>query len=252
MAGTGSVGRVHPIERLRAVARAPDVDQSLLACEAAAVLASFGDDPRGLVIACRRLTDRHPAAGSLWWACARLLAAEDVAPAAREVRDELVGDPTVAVLALDVPEGAAVAVVPDVAGGSELADELGRRRGDLSLAHHPRALHVGDDRPRLLLVEAAAAGPDGFLAADGTAEEVAAAREAGVAAWLVVGVGRRLPAALFDVATARASATGVPGATGRSSPPVEVVGVAATGRVVEPRRLDCPVPPELLRAPGGW
>ena len=68
---------MHPIERLRAVARARDLDQTLLASEAASVLGSLAFDPMSLLTSCRRLIDRHPAAGALWWACARLLAADD-------------------------------------------------------------------------------------------------------------------------------------------------------------------------------
>lgn len=249
----GSVGPVHPIERLRAVARAREVDQALLAREAAAVLGSFASDLPGLVTSCRRLIDRHPAAGALWWACARLLAAGDVRAEAQAVVAELGGEPVAATLGLDLPDGAVVAVVPDAAGGSELAADLGAWRDDLVVAHDPGALHAPRDEPRVLLVEAGAAGPDRFLAPEGTADEIAAARDAGVAVWLVVDVGRRLPPALFEAVVARAGAPARPG----GMPPtldagVEVVPVGAVERVVEPRRADCPVAPELLRSPGSW
>jgi len=253
---------VHPIERLRAVARAREVDQSLLASEAAAVLGSFGGDLPGLLTSCRRLLDRHPSAGALWWACARLLAAGDVWAEARAIRDDLGGETVATTLSLDLPAGVVVAVVPDVAGGSDLAYELNGWRDDLVVAHDPGALHLDRDEPRILLVEAGAAGPDRFLAPHGTADEIAAAREAGVAVWLVVDVGRRLPERLFDVVVRRASAPTRPGpgpggrgSGGRGSAGVEHVEVVAATeaeRVVEPRRVDCPVPPELLRAPSGW
>ena len=243
---------MHPIERLRAVARAREVEQSLLASEAAAVLGSFGGDLPGLLTACRRLIDRHPSAGALWWACARLLAAADVWAEARAVRDDLGGETVATTLSLDVPDGAVVAVVPDVAGGSDLAYELTGWRDDLVVAHDPGALHLDRDEPRILLVEAGAAGPDTFLAPEGTGEEIAAARDAGVAVWLVVEVGRRLPGPLFDVVTARASTARSSGPTGRRHVPVELVAVSEAERVVEPRRIECPVPPELLKAPAGW
>ena len=87
----------------------------------------------------------------------------------------------------------------------------------------------------------------------GTAEEIAAAREAGVPVWLVVDVGRRLPARLFDALVGRAEAAAGPGAApGHRREAVEVVPTGVAERVVEPRRVDCPVPPELLRSPGGW
>jgi hypothetical protein len=92
---------------------------------------------------------------------------------------------------------------------------------------------------------------------------MAAARDAGVAVWLIVDVGRRLPAPLFDALVARATAAPRSTAASRSTRPapsagaawplaIEVVPVAEAERVVEPRRVDCPVPPELLRSPGGW
>jgi hypothetical protein len=232
---------VHPIERLRAVARAREIDQALLAREAAAVLGSFAGDLPGLLTSCRRLLDRHPRAGALWWTCARLLAAGDVRAEARAIDDDLDGEPAAGALALDLPDGVVVAVVPDVAGGSELPYELVRRRDDLVLAHDPAALHVDRDEPRVLLVEAGAAGPDRFLAPEGTADEMAAARDAGVPVWLVADVGRRLPPGLFDTLLARAGTGGV-----------EVVACREAERTVEPRRVACPVPPELLRPRGAW
>ena len=57
---------MHPIERLRYVARAAGEGSTLLACEAAGALAAFASDPAGLVTACRRLVDRQPTAGPIW------------------------------------------------------------------------------------------------------------------------------------------------------------------------------------------
>lgn len=231
---------MHPIERLRAVARAREVDQALLAREAASVLGAFAGDPPGLVTSCRRLLDRHPTAGVLWWTFARLLEAADVRAEAQAVRRDLDDSPAVTALSLDLPDRAVVAVVPDVAGGSELGLALTNWRDDLVVAHDPGALHLDRPEPRVLLVEAGAAGPDRFLASEGTEDEVAAAREAGVAVWLVVDVGRRLPKALFGALVSRAPAG------------CEEVPISVAERVVEPRHVGCPVAPELLRAPGGW
>lgn len=239
---------MHPIERLRAVARAREVDQGLLAREAAAVLGTFAGDPAGLVTSCRRLIDRHPTAGALWWACARLLAAGDVRDEARAIGDDLTDEPAATTLSLDLPDGAIVAVVPDAAGGSELSFGLNAWRDDVVVAHDPGALHAPRDEPRVLLVEAGAAGPDRFVAPEGTGDEVAAARDAGVAVWLVVDVGRRLPPALFTALVERASHA----RPGGAPPAVEIVAVDAADRVIEPHRVDCPVPPELLRPPGAW
>jgi hypothetical protein len=202
-----------------------------------------------------------------------LLAAGDVRAEARAIERDLAGEPAAASLALDLPSGVVVAVVPDAAGGSDLAYELNHRRDDLVVAHDPGALHADRDEPRVLLVEAGAAGPASFLAPEGTGDEIEAARDAGVPVWLVVDVGRRLPGPLFDVVAARAAAAAAAGpSTGggvvrtrgrfggagrygaRSTgigtgleDGVEVVACTAAERVVEPRRIGCPVPPELLR-----
>ena len=56
---------VHPMERLRYVARAGGVDQFALAREAADALGSLWGEPAELVNACRRMVHHHPLAGSL-------------------------------------------------------------------------------------------------------------------------------------------------------------------------------------------
>lgn len=239
---------VHPIERLRAVARAQGVDQRLLAREAASTLGVLADEPLGLVPSCRRLLDRHPGAGVLWWACARLLDAADLRTEARAVARDLSDDPVVEALALDVPEGATVIVVPDPNGGSRLADDLAAARPDLVTVEAddpvwdvPAAVDAGsgpDAGPIVVVVEAGAAGPVGFLAPVGTTEAIGAKGERAQPVWLALGPGRRLPAALFDAAGRRAVAAGAE---------FESVPLAAADRVFEPRRLPCPAPPELLR-----
>lgn len=241
---------MHPIERLRAVARARDVEQTMLASEAASVLGSLAFDPMGLLTSCRRLIDRHPAAGALWWTCARLLAADDARSEARTITLELDDDPACIDLSLELPEGATVSVTPDAAGGSHLADDLAAMRDDLHVVEAGDGTDFDDGpgdgapaaapgSPAVVLVETGAAGPDAFLAGSGTGRAVAGAREAGVAVWLVIAVGRRLPGPLFDALVARLGGT-----TG------EVVPLRAVDRVVEPRRVPCPCPPELLRPPG--
>ena len=54
---------MHPIERLRYVARAHGVSHTVMVEETAAALCSFGRDPQGLVTACRRIVDRQPFPG---------------------------------------------------------------------------------------------------------------------------------------------------------------------------------------------
>jgi hypothetical protein len=229
---------VHPIERLRVVARARDIEQTALATEAASVLGSLAFDPMSLLTSCRRLIDRHPAAGALWWACARLLAADDPRAQARTIALELDDDPARIDLSLELPEGAVVTVIPDAAGGSDLADDLAGMRDDLEVVEVRAG--PGGSAGGVLLVEAGAAGPDRFLGAAGTGEAVAEAREAGAAVWLLVAVGRRLPGPLFDALVTR-----VGGGAG------EVVAIEGIDRIVEPRQVPCPCPPELLRQPPG-
>jgi hypothetical protein len=231
---------VHPIERLRAVARARDLEQTLLASEAASVLGSLASDPMSLLTSCRRLIDRHPAAGALWWACARLLAVDDARAEARRIALDLDDDPARIDLSLELPDGAVVAVVPDAAGGSDLAGDLAGMRDDLEVVEADGAAPAGGTTAGILLVETGAAGPDRFLGAAGTAEAMAEAREAGAAVWLLVAVGRRLPGPLFDaLATRSGTAAG------------EVLPMDGIDRIIEPRQVPCPCPPELLRQPGG-
>ena len=231
---------MHPIERLRAVARARDLEQTLLASEAASVLGSLAFDPMSLLTSCRRLIDRHPAAGALWWACARLLAADDARAEARRIALDLDDDPARIDLSLELPDGAVVAIVPDAAGGSDLAGDLAGMRDDLEVVEADGAAPAGGTTAGILLVETGAAGPDRFLGAAGTAEAMAEAREAGAAVWLLVAVGRRLPGPLFDALATRAGT-----AAG------EVLPMDGIDRIIEPRQVPCPCPPELLRQPGG-
>ena len=57
---------MHPIERLRWIARAEDEPAASLGSEAAWTLAELAEqEPNALLTACRRLLDRHPACGPL-------------------------------------------------------------------------------------------------------------------------------------------------------------------------------------------
>jgi hypothetical protein len=107
---------MHPIERLRWVARAPEGDVSMVASEAAGALAAFADDPAGLVVASRRLIERRPAAAPLWWLASRVLCALEPAFEAIDAAADLERDRTPVALAGDLP-GGTVAIVgwPDQA-----------------------------------------------------------------------------------------------------------------------------------------
>jgi hypothetical protein len=224
---------VHPIERLRWVARSGDAGDPLAVVEAAEALAAFADDPAGLVTACRRLLERGPGFGPLWWMASRVLCALDPAAEAYRAAAELERDATVARLVLELPGGAVVVGDPGL-----------RRR----LAAAGVEIEVGPGAASLALLEAQAAGPTGFAVAPGSGTLARAARQAGAPVWLVAGVGRVLPARLYDILVARAKRT------------VEVLPVSLADRVAGPdglhtpavalARVDCPVAPELLHFPG--
>src|SRR5687768_12617914 len=222
---------MHPIERLRWVARSPEGDSSLVAAEAAEALAGFADDPAGLVIASRRLIERRPASAPLWWLASRVLCSLEPAFEAMDAAADLERDRTPVALAGDLP-GGTIAIIgwPDQAstalrmrgrmgGGADTADRVvvvpsGNDEGwgcvDWLQGHgvDARLLRAGDvtaaaRRSVLVLLEATAVGPDSFLTATWSAALAAAARAAKRPVWLVAGVGRVLPGPLYDALVRR-------------------------------------------------
>src|SRR3954465_14314228 len=124
---------MHPIERLRYVARSSGASQEMLVRETAGALAALGFDPPGLVTACRRILDRHPLSGPLWWLSARRVPEHDPrrqagdagrAPRPGDAAAPIPAAPTGDVLAYNIPDDAVVCVLgwPDVIG-----DALPRR-----------------------------------------------------------------------------------------------------------------------------
>src|SRR4051812_38249089 len=120
---------MHPIERLRMVARAAGEGPALIAQEAAGALVAFGDDPAGLVTACRRLVDRQPTSGPIWWLAARVLCSTDPSTEAWRAVEELQDDRTPGEVAAALPDGATVTVV----GLGEHTGDALVRRGDLEV-----------------------------------------------------------------------------------------------------------------------
>jgi hypothetical protein len=263
---------VHPIERLRAVARSSGAEQGLLVRETAGAMAALGDDPAGLVTASRRILERHPAAGALWWLCARVLTAGDPVAEAWRAVDDLDDDPTPAEVVAALPDGATVCVL----GWPEVVADALPRRGDVTvlvvdaLGDGPamvRRLTRADvpavDVPAgglgaaaaeadLVLLEANAVGPAEVAAVSGSLAAAAVARHRGAPVWLTVPRGRLLPARLWDALARRVDLLGDPW-----DADVEVVPVDLVDRVVGPagvvdvatalRAVDCPVAPELTR-----
>ena len=197
---------MHPIERLRYVAGAGHLGPGEAALEAAWALTAVAGDPQELLVACRRLLERHPAAGPLWWLCARTLVAADPRAALHEAAELIEHDPT-----------------------------------------YERALDVIPDDA--LLLEAWAAGPDGFLAVPGSADLAADMWQAGIQVWVACEVGRPLPGPLWEAAR--------DAALGQSPPVVELMAWSAVTHVMGPsgplqrsaagRSADCPLAPELMK-----
>ncbi len=236
---------MQPFERLRALARWHDDDDTLLASEAAECLSAFDGDPAGLVVACRQLLAYHAPAGALWWVCARVLCAPDGPDEAwtawRLLRDDQTA-PRLSAL-LPFPHDDSIAVFGRTATISEALSE----RPDLDTFR----VATGDDlsgvRPSHLLVEARAVGGSTALVAAGGGGAVDAVRGQGGFVWLVAPTGRILPPRLFDALDVAVGSDLsvdriVLGDVERVAGPT---GLDAPDRIA--RRIDCPVAPELLR-----
>jgi hypothetical protein len=267
---------MHPMERLRMVARASGEDPGMLAREAAAALSGCADDPRALVMACRRLVDRQATSGPLWWLAARVLASADPGTEAWLSAELLREDVTPAVLAGVLPDDAVLTVL----GWPEQVTETLRRRGDA------RVLVVdalGDGSPlvaaldragsdaalvpeggigaavansTLVLLDASAVGPTGFLAVSGSRAAAAVAYTEEIPVWVVAGAGRILPPRLWGAMVDKVAAMGDPWDGDWEVVPLELVtAVAGPDGVVSPaealERVDCPDAPELTGTGSG-
>ena len=261
------------MERLRSIARATGVSSTVLVQEAAAALAALGGDPAQLVTACRRLVERHPTVGPMWWLASRVLCAADPAVEAGLVSTELEEDTTAATVAALLPDHATVLLAgwPEVAlegvrrradievlllSGGGAAGGLARRLGaaDLAVQEVPDA-GVGAAVPAadLVLLEATAAGPDAFVGVAGSHAAAAVATAAGVPVWVVAGAGRSLPASLWGALEGRLARSSLP-AWDRDD---EIVGLRLCDQVISPSGSNLcsgdlveppwPVAPELLK-----
>ena len=216
----GRLGAVQPFERLRAIARHGG-DDRLLVAEAADCLGEFDDDPAALVVTCRRLLHHHPERTALWWLCARVLGGARAVGRARGTprrSSATTTPPTASSALLPFPADHPVAVL----GWPELTGRRARAASRPRGAGRAHATH-GDDRWRsrlarsdasarpVDLVEASVAGavapagrgrgrraPTQVLVPEGTGDALADLSRPGLVVWLVAGVGRVLPARLFE------------------------------------------------------
>jgi hypothetical protein len=262
---------VHPIERLRYVARAAGVDHGVLVRETAAALGALGFDPAGLVTACRRIVDRHPSAGPLWWLCSRVLTAPDPLDEAWRCADEIDDDSTAPQLAAALAADATVCVV----GWPELTVDALVRRGDLRVlavdveggSHGfarrlrrsnvdveevgPSGLGAAVAVAHVVLLEPSAVGPSGFVAPAGSRAAAAVASCAGIPVWLVAGVGRLLPGPTWEALSCRLD-DDEPWSLAEETAPLSLVSHLAGPQGPEPvaaglARTSCPIAPELFR-----
>jgi len=261
---------VHPIERLRYVARAGSVPVGPLVRESATALAAFADNPGALLTACRRLLDRRPHSAPLVWLSARMITGPDPRAEAWDAVERLERDPTAAELEFAVPDGSRVLVI----GGPETTGHAIAGRSDLtvlsveapvgSLIHDMASSDDGRsiiDVPEaglgaavadcdLVILESECLGPEAALAPSGSRAAAATAKEADIPIWLVAGVGRQLPSRMWDGVIERID-RGEPWDREYESVPLRLVD-----RVVTPvglrtpaeaaRSVDCPVAPELF------
>ncbi|HEV2362078.1 MAG TPA: hypothetical protein VGS21_10280 [Acidimicrobiales bacterium] len=275
---------MHPIERLRYVARADDAGATLVAQEAALALADLADEPGALVTAVRRLIDFHPECGPLWWVGAQVLAAESPGLAADLAVARLDEDATSEHLARDLALHLAGCTRSDtgseppvvvVGGAGEILcaafeglaapavvgpsirvvgspESLGREiyllgAGGAEVTGWPHYdPDAALDGATACVLEVSAAGAAGVVVPAGVGHLAASAARMGVPVWAVAGVGRVLPARMFDALVERlgdSDSEVVP--AGSLSHVVTDAGSGMAGDLLS--RSDCPPVPELLR-----
>lgn len=260
---------VHPIERLRYVARAGAVDPAVLVQESVGALAGLGDDPGSLLLSVRRLLARHPASGPLWALCARMLTSTDAAREGWAFSSAVENDPTPRELAKALPDDGRITVL----GWPDLIGEAFRWRGDLQVlvidargqgstfarrlqANEIDAVDVEESglgaaaaRSSVVVLEATAMGPTGFLSVPGSLAAAAVARTYEIPVWVVAGEGRILPARLWDKLLTHLPEVDAWDAADEHVPIELVDAVVRPGGLVAVddalRAPDCPPAPEL-------
>ena len=266
---------VHPIEHLRYVARAQGADPTSLVEETAHALGSLHFDPSGLVVACRRIVERHPFTGALWWLCANVATSAEPFEAVWELADEIRSDCTGAELAAVLPDEAIVVTIgdPDVIGDGLIrrgdvrvlaldagftATSFVRRMERYDVDAEPVEAGVAGAAIRaadVVLVEALAIDPERAVVPIGSSTIAATASAFGTEVWVVAGVGRRLPSGFMDAMVAKVDTMSAD--TDPWDLDVEVLPTSMFTHVVGPHGkvpmgppaivAECPMAHELLR-----
>ena len=239
---------MHPIERLRYVARAGVVPVAPLVRESPSALSSSPAAPRARPPSCRRLLARRSDCGPLVWLAARMLAAMDPRSEARIVVSELDADTTGRVLQRGLDSLAAGSSVLAVGELGVFAAEL-QDRPDLRWVEpdEPEADGLAD----LVLIASDCAGPSQALVVAEAVPAAEAARDRGAPVWLVAGAGRILPGPMWDLLSARHSPDD-PSMRGLAVLDLHrfITRVATPSGLRTPaeaaRSSDCPVVPELF------
>ncbi|MEO8363511.1 MAG: hypothetical protein ABI570_03915 [Ilumatobacteraceae bacterium] len=263
---------MHPIERLRYVANATGADPATLVSETAMALADLRIEPAGLVLACRRIIERHPTVGPLWWLCARLLSSSEPFELGEQLAMEVANDPTSKHLANAMPNDSTLCIV----GWSTAAMQAAVRHGDcrvlvidshgdgqsavnalerasvmaeyVALENAAGAIMSADT----VVVEALASGPSEVLSVGGSHGVATITYCTSRPAWLVAPIGTRLPQLLWAAMKERTLCGREPWEVGTDVVPLElfstVIGPAGMSKdgsaAIVP---ECEPTPELLR-----
>ncbi|MDH3752366.1 MAG: hypothetical protein OEU32_00735 [Acidimicrobiia bacterium] len=268
---------MHPVERLRHVARSSGAPQALLVQETAAALSAFADDPNGLLTACRRMLARQPTSGPLLWLAANMLAAPDARAAGRDAVRRITDDPTPDELARALPSDATICILgwPDLAADALVSradldvlvvDVAGEGSGfvrrlelnELDCADVPiGGLGAAVAASDVLVVEASALGPDHAVAVVGSLAAAAVAATTTTETWMVAGVGRHLPTRMWSALERRLHASlREPWEADDERVALELVTCVIGPEGPEApesarRHTDCPIVPELFGANDG-
>lgn len=115
---------MHPIERLRYVARAGTLPDSVLVGEAMSGLAAFAHDPRALLVALKGLITRQPDSPGLLSLAAHMVQALEPITAGWEFADAIAGDPTLSIAeTIAITEAGGTDVIDSIASGAISSDE---------------------------------------------------------------------------------------------------------------------------------